>query len=671
MKEIREKFISKGFIKLALPLLGILLIQLAANAQTFQLGGTWTMYNDKNEKFDKSATITQNGANLSINNGYGSNSTAVLNGNTFKTSDGLTGTVSADGTRINWSIGYVWVKQGANNLPNKIEGETPLTPVPLTDTNKVVRNTNSSTPQTTIYTQFEQNCFDMVQNKVAYDQLGTKAWNEVHIRKLCKGTTDPAATISCFKNIISSFNDWNRGITECVASQTKVDDGMIMRRITLKDNSNFVKTNIGQIILMSNYTDPKNKEDIKTNFGETPTFQRGESGTVSWKSGLTEDVEFWIKSQHPHKPFFKAIFPKNKDLTTFCYEISGTDYVQVVKTCDGTPTYEAKYIAFKNESAFVADMRLTYYPLGGGSTTKTATTEATLLGYSRKLYLPLDADTNRTMTFTVNMNVGSNVKELISKEVSLSDFDTVGSSCYKTWGAGMNPKASPCSLNPNARKIKFWNNAGYGASLLITYYDKDQSGKDVAKTVNTNDLEVTQTDTIEVPNGTSLTPLKIEFRNKWNANKTFSTMTAPADFTGELCYKVEGTTFAPTAATCDDTVGDTSGNTRQIRFQNDAGYDAQMIITYFVDEVINGNKIPMMKTLTTGMINGLGGKFRLVTIPKNTSKGMPITISLQGNATVKNNVWSTTLPADFAASPQPCFKVWGTALNPDGGKCNQ
>ena len=150
-------------------------------------------------------------------------------------------------------------------------------------------------------------------------------------------------------------------------------------------------------------------------------------------------------------------------------------------------------------------------------------------------------------------------------------------------------------------------------------------------------------------------------------------MTASADFTGELCYKVEGASFAPTAATCDDTVGDTSGETRQIRFQNDAGYDANMIVTYFVDEVINGTTFPMAKTLSTGMINGLGGKFRLVTIPKNTSKGQSITIVIQGNATVKGNdaIYSTTLPADFAASPQPCFKVTGTLFDPAGGKCNQ
>jgi hypothetical protein len=52
---------------------------------------------------------------------------------------------------------------------------------------------------------------------------------------------------------------------------------------------------------------------------------------------------------------------------------------------------------------------------------------------------------------------------------------------------------------------------------------------------------------------------------------------------------------------------------------------------------------------------------------------MQITIVIQGNATVKGNdaIFSTTLPADFASSPQPCFKATGTLFDPSGGKCNQ
>jgi len=82
------------------------------------LEGNWEMYNDKGVKFDRLAKISQSGANLSIDNGYGTNSTAVLNGNGFRTSDGLTGTVSADGKRIDWDIKFYWIKQSPASPTN-------------------------------------------------------------------------------------------------------------------------------------------------------------------------------------------------------------------------------------------------------------------------------------------------------------------------------------------------------------------------------------------------------------------------------------------------------------------------------------------------------------------------------------------------------------------------
>mgnify|MGYP003524587706 CR=1 FL=1 len=91
--------------------LWLLLLTFSAFAQNLNLEGSWTMYNDKGEKYDKPAKVAQSGSKLSINNGYGGKSTAVINGSSFTTSDGLTGTVSADGTKIDWSNAYVWVRR--------------------------------------------------------------------------------------------------------------------------------------------------------------------------------------------------------------------------------------------------------------------------------------------------------------------------------------------------------------------------------------------------------------------------------------------------------------------------------------------------------------------------------------------------------------------------------
>lgn len=226
-----------------------------------------------------------------------------------------------------------------------------------------------------------------------------------------------------------------------------------------------------------------------------------------------------------------------------------------------------------------------------------------------------------------------------------------------------------------SRKIKIFNNAGFVGKVTATYYDK----QGVAKTVKSKELLVLQDDTLEIPSETSPKPIEIKFLKGTGITARvtsqyaeFSTVTIPASFSGELCYRVEGTLVNPVLSNCDNSVGDaTNSDVRQIRFQNDAGYDAQMTVMYFVNEVVDGNSIPVPKTIVSGFINGLGGKFRMLNIPKNTAPNMPIQIILGGNATVKDGIFATTLPADFAASPAPCFKVWGTLFDPKGGTCNQ
>lgn len=226
-----------------------------------------------------------------------------------------------------------------------------------------------------------------------------------------------------------------------------------------------------------------------------------------------------------------------------------------------------------------------------------------------------------------------------------------------------------------SRKIKIFNNAGFVGRMTATYYDK----QGVAKTVSSKELMVLQADTLEIPLETSPKPIEVKFLKGTGVNAQinsqyaeFSTVAIPPTFSGELCYRVEGTLVNPVVSNCDNSIGDaTSSDIRQIRFQNDAGYDAQMTVMYYVNEVVNGNSIPMLKSVASGFINVLGGKFRLLNIPKETSPNMPITIHLVGNATVKDGVFSTALPANFPASPAPCFKVWGTLFDPKGGTCNQ
>lgn len=614
------------------------------------------------------------------------------------------------------------------------------------------------------YTPNEQACYDMVQGKVAYDRAGNKNWLDTNLRRLCKGTANPTATIDCFSQRVSSYNDWERGLRECTAAalgtgdtnkvvrdtsgqappnstfcandfqactfdgereviygangvfvrkvikggsvclpatfgvedpvpnvlkscyvvnatpkvvrdtttnvQPPVDNGMVTRIVTIRNKSGMFFD--AYLRDRTNYTAANDAVALKV-FARTQNIMLGETKTVgeNIRTPVTKAIEFWIRESNDPVPMFKASLPYGAGApTSFCYEITGTYFVPTAKACDNGPTYESSYIAFRNEAGFNSTMSLTYYPTGGGSV-KIAKTRSTTPGYQTKLYLPMDADTDKQMTLAVRADARGT--DYLTRDVGLQDFDSAGTTCYKAWGSIATPKVSQCVLDPNARKIKFWNNAGFAASLHVLYYDKNAAGQDVARQTDSNTIELTQTETIAVPMGTSTKPVTVSISRDVGGVKTnFYSAQVRADFTGELCYKAEGIVFAPTASTCDNAVGDTTDpNTRQIRFQNDSGFDASLIVTYFVDQMINGVKVPMAKTLATGMINGLGGKFRLVTIPKKTSAGMPVTIAIQGSTTLRNDIFSTTLPANFAASPQPCFKVWGTAFDPQGGKCDQ
>jgi hypothetical protein len=66
-------------------------------------------------------------------------------------------------------------------------------------------------------TAAERACADALQGKVAWNQQGDTGWAPGNLRRLCQGTTDPAATVNCFRAQVRAHNDWARGINACQA----------------------------------------------------------------------------------------------------------------------------------------------------------------------------------------------------------------------------------------------------------------------------------------------------------------------------------------------------------------------------------------------------------------------------------------------------------------------
>jgi len=117
-----------------------------------------------------------------------------------------------------------------------------------------------------------------------------------------------------------------------------------------------------------------------------------------------------------------------------------------------------------------------------------------------------------------------------------------------------------------------------------------------------------------------------------------------------------------------DTVGP-AGDTWQIRFENNAvALNTGLEVFYFEDMVVGGVATPMVKMLSTGAVNNLT-PVRMINIPKNTSKGMPITVSVKLYSTSTFELFKETLPAGFTGSPVPCFKASGVLTSPKGGRC--
>ena len=108
---MNTKAISISIFKLVMPLFVLLFIQFAANAQNFDLNGTWTGYFGDGTTAPKPGTITQSGTTLTIDNGEGSKSRGNLSGSKVTASDwGMTGTLSENGTKISWSNNTTWKK---------------------------------------------------------------------------------------------------------------------------------------------------------------------------------------------------------------------------------------------------------------------------------------------------------------------------------------------------------------------------------------------------------------------------------------------------------------------------------------------------------------------------------------------------------------------------------
>ncbi len=166
----------------------------------------------------------------------------------------------------------------------------------------------------------------------------------------------------------------------------------------------------------------------------------------------------------------------------------------------------------------------------------------------------------------------------------------------------------------------------------------------------------------------------LRFVNELNDARHQIASTIPKDPAGEWIVNTSATiaTGVVNAANATDkaitnhiTGGPTTPGSRSITFNNQAGYVAKMTVMYFMTETIGGVQVPMAKALSTPDISL--GFSRPLEIPRNTAKGMPISVVIEGIGTTKGKVLETTVPEGFTGNL--CFKSWGTIFDAKGGSC--
>ena len=120
-----------------------------------------------------------------------------------------------------------------------------------------------------------------------------------------------------------------------------------------------------------------------------------------------------------------------------------------------------------------------------------------------------------------------------------------------------------------------------------------------------------------------------------------------------------------------DAIGDTSGDSWQIKFQNEGIFNAGMDVVYYVDEPVpgaSGITIPVPKVIQTNTVSA-AVPARIINIPRNISKKLPVQIAVKLYSTSNFDLFTYAIPPNHTGSPMLCFRAYGILTSAKGGMC--
>lgn len=373
------------------------------------------------------------------------------------------------------------------------------------------------------YTQTEEECYKAVQGKVSWAQGDHLQWNEANVRNLCKDVIRPFERIACFQKGILAHNSWNKAIQDCAATgggaiteivpgkQCIYNEGGYALKVEWYDPG-LIVFNGGDPKDYSNYTTPGKP-------------QSSESITLGY-SACTDAAN------------------RSAVVRIIGHNVANT----VISISAGAVTGVASGVlgAFACVGTAGAGCPAAVAGVTVATAAATSAAGAALPNVKEIAYIGVPGSKNYLdFSGTIwKVGIASNVPLSKDRKLIQDTAEKVGKSIKNVVTGG----------EAGAKSITFNNQAGYVANMVVMYHEnKDINGKKLLMPAvkTTGNLSLGISRHIDIPQNIAMNmPIIVTMQGVGTLKRDFYSVSVPANFTGNKCFKSWGTIFDAKGGVC-------------------------------------------------------------------------------------------------------------------------
>lgn len=547
MKRTFPRKIALFLPKFVFALAACLALTASIHAQVRTLPGDWDGYYADGTKSTFVWHITRANGVLTFHDTGGSNTTftGTRSGNTLTDSNGNTGTISSDANVISWKDGATWRRQGTAGAPPA---------------------GNVSAPPVEGVTPMEQACYDSVQGKIPWDTAGDTQWADANLRALCKGAQAARIRGICFKKQMPGIG-WEAAIQQCSQSGSpgnsptppRIEIPAIpagpARTITINNHAG------NGITATVTYNTINNSGNQVPNTVSTPgTLLLAQSATLTIpRTNSRSPIVLQVKDYEGRLGPVNLAWDFNGDQ---CFNIGGTVDAPTMASCSGAvgdlTDSQVRQIEFKNQAAYDAGIKVTYYDSSqAGKPSPTPTTVQTgFLQTAMDRTVRIPAVTMPGQPISIELDSSATVKPTVYLASLPDNFPTNPVPCFSTSGTLFNPQGGPCSGSTanqpkvSIRTITFNNQAGFVASMTVSYTQVNAGGTTSPGSQSSGNLTVGASKSFQIPPTAPGTSISVSITGVSTMNNNFFSTAVDGGLSGDRCFKAWGTLFSPQGGPC-------------------------------------------------------------------------------------------------------------------------